>query len=491
MKGKPVLYKTFVVGVLVLFIGLSVVSSTIGIAENKTSNNNFLESANNPKDLLSCDHSAYVIGEGSDCYLYKFILNDPGNLTCVCEDSSGYYISHVTWSSDNYIYFTQYGSGLLYVIDIDSCELGVIGGGGYSLSGGLAYDLTTNRMFGVLNTGFDDYLVEVDPITGEQELIGSLGNSIYPTVGIAFDSEGKLYGWSFGNNKLWTWEAGNLTIVGDLGFNINYSYTCDGDFCKKDDILYIAHENKLYMYDLDKGLSELIDDFPDYVSVTGLAIPYGNDDTTPPVTTYTLDPPEPDGLNGWYVSDVTVNLTATDDITGVKEIRYMINGGPTQVIPGDHGSFILHDDGQEIYIEYWAIDNAGNIETKNLLLVDIDQTVPEVCLSYEINKRKPFFVYNVIFYATANDAMSGMERVEFYFNNELQETVYGSGPEYTWELIYIPIPKAYVRATAYDEAGLFSSDEVGIRISHISNVLKLSERFTFLEVFSRILNLYK
>ena len=32
------------------------------------------------------------------------------------------------------------------------------------------------------------------------------------------------------------------------------------------------------------------------------------DDTTPPVTTHSLDPPEPDGLNGWYVNDVNVTL---------------------------------------------------------------------------------------------------------------------------------------------------------------------------------------
>ena len=49
---------------------------------------------------------------------------------------------------------------------------------------------------------------------------------------------------------------------------------------------------------------------------------YRNDnDTTPPVTTHNLDPPEPNGLNDWYVSDVTVTLNATDDLSGVKEIR--------------------------------------------------------------------------------------------------------------------------------------------------------------------------
>lgn len=42
------------------------------------------------------------------------------------------------------------------------------------------------------------------------------------------------------------------------------------------------------------------------------------DDTTPPVTTLSFDPPTPDGLNGWYVSNVTITLNATDNQSGVN-----------------------------------------------------------------------------------------------------------------------------------------------------------------------------
>ncbi|MBA7636884.1 hypothetical protein ES703_44512 [subsurface metagenome] len=42
------------------------------------------------------------------------------------------------------------------------------------------------------------------------------------------------------------------------------------------------------------------------------------DDITPPVTTCTLNPPEPNGNNSWYVSDVEVTLNATDDMSGVN-----------------------------------------------------------------------------------------------------------------------------------------------------------------------------
>ena len=193
----------------------------------------------------------------------------------------------------------------------------------------------------------------------------------------------------------------------------------------------------------------------------------GVDDTDPfcdypPI----FDPPEPTGLNDWYVDDVTITLNATDpwshDVSsGVKEIRYTINGGAEQVIPGSTGSFVLSEDGEDILVEYWAVDWVGNVESpKNSFTINMDQTIPEIALKYEIVGGNPYQGWDFEFTATATDAMSGMERCEFYFNNELQETVPGSGPEYVWTLRYWPIPKAIFRATGYDFAGLLNSDEI-------------------------------
>jgi len=207
------------------------------------------------------------------------------------------------------------------------------------------------------------------------------------------------------------------------------------------------------------------------ISVTpSIGIPF-NDDTTPPVTTHTLAPPEPDGLNGWYVDDVTVSLKATDDISGVKEIRYMINGWSEHIIPGANCSFIIYGEGEDILIEYWAIDNAGNVETKNEFELDIDQTRPEIILTHEFYGN-PWHGWDFKFIANATDYLSGIERVEFYFNNELQETFYGPGPIYIWWLLYYPPTRIVIRATAYDEAGLIASDEIYEPKTNSNNYLK-------------------
>ena len=207
----------------------------------------------------------------------------------------------------------------------------------------------------------------------------------------------------------------------------------------------------------------------------------GENDTTPPVTTCTLKPLEPDGLNGWYVCDVTVTLNASDDLSGVKEIRYTIDSGSEHVIPGSTGSFVLTEEGEDRLVEYWAIDNAGNVETRNEFEIKIDQNEPECRVIMDKVGGNPYTGWIYLLTTTATDEASGMERVEFYINSEVQETVYGPGPEYTWQFRFWPIPRMIFWVKAYDNAGLIGSDAV--YFSRTSNFLfnQIFCRFPILE----------
>jgi len=142
-----------------------------------------------------------------------------------------------------------------------------------------------------------------------------------------------------------------------------------------------------------------------------------DDDTTPPVTTISFDPPEPDGDNGWYVSNVTVTLNATDDMSGVDETYYRISSGAWYIY---EANFI---------IEYYSVDNAGNEEEVKSAELYIDQTRPSVYIG--LNESGDDIFVN----ATAEDQhfLSGMNRVEFYYKDDLQATVYGPGPVYRWK----------------------------------------------------------
>ena len=155
-----------------------------------------------------------------------------------------------------------------------------------------------------------------------------------------------------------------------------------------------------------------------------------NDDITPPVSTHTLDPPVPDGLNDYYVRNVTVTLNATDDISGVKEIKYQLNDGPTETIPGDHGTFIIYTDNNLHTVRYWAIDYAGNQEPDNSFSLRMDQTPPVLTISYEIVGGNWLHGWDLLFGAEAIDACSGMVRVEYFLNAIHQDTFTGPGPYY-------------------------------------------------------------
>ena len=177
------------------------------------------------------------------------------------------------------------------------------------------------------------------------------------------------------------------------------------------------------------------------VSVTSsVGISNSIDDTTPPITTLALDPPEPDGCNGWYVNDVNVTLNATDDISGVKEIHYRIAEGEWNVLYGSFLIFVLdHDCLKNGSIEFYAVDFAGNQEeTKIVDGIYIDQLPPYSNLWYEVLGGNPWDGWSIVITAdNVTDDCSGLaDGVTFYINDIEQYVVPGPGPTYEWGFVY-------------------------------------------------------
>jgi hypothetical protein len=476
-----------VIGIIFLLIGASVVSSTGKKVEDYTVNNIFLKSVNNQKGPLSCDHLGYVFSNGQDCFLYEFILDNPDDLTCVCGGSGGYSMSGVTWSCDECIYWVEYATGILWGIDPDSCDMWEVGGGGQGLNC-LAYDSVTYRMYGTyVPSGYTDVLIEVNPDTGEQTELFELDYSGGVMIGIAFDAEGVLYGWDLVTDSLWIIDIETETVeeVGTLGINLNYA--TPGDFCKEDDILYLVVNNpyssNLYFYDKETGDCELIDNFPPYATVTGLVIPYECYDTTPPVTTITLDPPEPNGCNGWYVSDINVTLNATDDMSGVKTIYYKIPGDDWKNYSGDSIRILLDHDCLIGFFEFYSVDNAGNQEEIQSVDINIDQLPPPRCLWFEVVGGNPLQGWIIEITAYLIDNCSGMDRVEFYLNGGLQSVVSGPGPYYQWSWTYFGDLEVDVGVYCCDIAGNCAYYEIPIKSSR--NIFQFLMHPLFFQLLER------
>ena len=217
------------------------------------------------------------------------------------------------------------------------------------------------------------------------------------------------------------------------------------------------------------------------------------DDETPPITTISLDPPEPNGLNGWYISDVNVTFNAIDDISGVKTIYYKIPGDEWKNHSGDTLLIILDYACLTGLIDYYSVDNAGNLESINSYEIFIDQKEPLVDITYEVGDGNSWDGWELIFTTTAIDDCSGIDRAEFYLNDTLKDTVYGPGPEYIWKYRYLNLdppftvmglifnpeitdnyvnflaifvmitgspPNHHIYTIAYDKAGNYAIDEI-------------------------------
>jgi hypothetical protein len=81
-------------------------------------------------------------------------------------------------------------------------------------------------------------------------------------------------------------------------------------------------------------------------------------DKTPPVTKYAVTPIWVNDGGKKYIKGYTVTLTATDDLTGVKQTYYRINGGTWKVYTAP---FALYG-GVSTSLDFYSEDNAGNKE---------------------------------------------------------------------------------------------------------------------------------
>lgn len=106
-------------------------------------------------------------------------------------------------------------------------------------------------------------------------------------------------------------------------------------------------------------------------------------DTTPPETTAILNPASPDGGGGWYISPVTITLSATDDDTGVDYTKYRIDNGSWFTYSG---TFIVSNNGHH-QVDFYSVDNTGNTETTDHVTFKVNISSPMT--SYTLNPASP------------------------------------------------------------------------------------------------------
>jgi hypothetical protein len=183
-----------------------------------------------------------------------------------------------------------------------------------------------------------------------------------------------------------------------------------------------------------------------------IAIP----DTTAPVSTIACNGGPCDG---WHGAGTQVSLSASDAASGVKEIRYTTDGSaPTITSPVYTGPFPLS---ATTTVNYFAVDNANNVETAHSQSIAIDPIAPTVtvqcnggpCTSAWHNTA------TVVTFAAADTGGSGVASVRY--------TLDGSTPSAASAAYSAPLSLTTTKTVtfrAYDGAGN-SSAVTSIRVN--------------------------
>ena len=140
-------------------------------------------------------------------------------------------------------------------------------------------------------------------------------------------------------------------------------------------------------------------------------------ESSAPATTAVLDPAAPNGTNGWYTSNVSVSLGATDGCSGVASTEYSTDGGAAWTPYG--GAFTISAEGTTTIL-YRSTDRAGNVEPAQALVVKLDKTAPTLTLAADPSVIWPPAgqTVNVTLSGTGEDAVSGLSSVEYVVTDE-------------------------------------------------------------------------
>ena len=190
-----------------------------------------------------------------------------------------------------------------------------------------------------------------------------------------------------------------------------------------------------------------------------------------PIVWAELDPPEPDGENGWYVSPVIVYLFAEDDQTGVDSILYVIDGdGYSRYFR----PFMVGCDGLHA-VKFMAYDKVGNPSEVKEVYFKIDETTP-----YTEITKKVTGISEIKFTAKCIDLTSKMDYVELYVDGELYRTLLEPTRKdgrnyYYYEFDWEGLGEHKFKVIAYDNAGNSrESNELSINKCRLRNDIYLN-----------------
>jgi hypothetical protein len=114
----------------------------------------------------------------------------------------------------------------------------------------------------------------------------------------------------------------------------------------------------------------------------------------------------------WVNEDFTVELTATDNKSGVAATYYSVNGDEFE----EGTTFTVTEEGVN-KVSYYSVDNAGNVEEAKVEYVRVDKTAPETISNITGEWVKDDYTVEL----TASDSKSGLAATYYSINGSEYE----------------------------------------------------------------------
>lgn len=129
-------------------------------------------------------------------------------------------------------------------------------------------------------------------------------------------------------------------------------------------------------------------------------------DLTAPVTNSSVAGIVGPGVTQWYRDSAQVTLTRTDNLSGIQLTSYTIDG-----VTQPYGSpFTIRTDGSHT-LNYWSSDRAGNIETQQSRVINVDSNAPVT----QISTGSGFYASPTQVTLTATDSSSGVANTFYQY----------------------------------------------------------------------------
>jgi hypothetical protein len=153
-----------------------------------------------------------------------------------------------------------------------------------------------------------------------------------------------------------------------------------------------------------------------------------------------------DGEMDYVPLEATFVLTAEDDESSVKEIRYSINGAGIELYDDP---ITLNEEGRQLIV-YWAMDMTDNVSSEKLYTVIVDASPPDGFVSV----NGPAFTDDDGLYIT------GQSRIVIWAEDELSgvDAVYVSLDDSPFSRYTDPVT---IEEEGYHEASAYAVDNVG------------------------------